>query len=144
MANVPDFDIFLEGIKRAGFNIKPENWQYQRRGVIVTLPDRDWGYAFFNTANGLSIQGSVLFAEKAQKHNDETDSRLSGPIPSPDVARRVIIETFEPSTSNNLAQTGASTARVPDFGETPSGGSDRRDEGDAATTPKREPSQAIQ
>ena len=88
--------------------------------------------------NGLSIQGSVLFAEKAQKHNDETDSRLSGPIPSPDVARRVIIEAFEPSPSNNSAQAGASAARVPDFGGTPSGESDRQGEGDTATIPKRE------
>lgn len=106
--NVPDYKVLLQGLRNAGFKIRSENWQLQKTGVIATLPDRDWGYAFRDTLNGLNIQGSVLFAEKSQKQYDETDSRLSGPIPSPDAARRVIIDAFVP------AQTGASPAQVSD------------------------------
>ncbi|KAG7007245.1 hypothetical protein G7Y79_00011g031430 [Physcia stellaris] len=104
--NVPDYEVLLQGLRNAGFQIRSENWQLQKTGVIATLPDRDWGYAFRDTLHGLNIQGSVLWAEKSHKQYDGTDSGLSGPIPSPEAARRVIIDAFAP------AQTPASPAQV--------------------------------
>ena len=59
--NVADYDRLVQGIRNAGFTFQRETL---KRGALITLPNREHGYAFVDAVNGLELGGKIIRAQR--------------------------------------------------------------------------------
>lgn len=107
--NVADYDRLIQGIHNAGF---PFHREPLKKGVLITLPNREHGYVFRDAVNGLELGGKTIKAERDQRGTQKEGYDNSKPnLPSTDEIRQIIRDTFNGVQTSGRPQVQASNER---------------------------------
>ena len=104
--NVANYDRLIQGIRNAGFTFHKESL---KKGVLITLPNREHGYAFVDAVNGLELGGKTIRAQRDKVGPQKEGYDDSKPnLPSTDEIRQIIRDTFNGAQTSARPQVQAS------------------------------------
>ena len=119
------YERFIAFLNNAGFEIRDEDWQYTKVGVLLTFPKRDHAWQFRNVMTGRDVEGEPVSFIRAttQKQGPDTRNPINA-VPTEAAILAALRNTYPlPAPIQTAAASQPAEAQTPSAASPPPQGS---------------------